>query len=303
MPNEMIHSVTGFFDQNMREKLCTTSKAMGIYADVANQIYIFKAFLLLATTLLLLFNCLLVIPKGSFKHLFDEHEQSSSSSSTIYDDTNTENYLYSTNNTSSELADTEEKDSSVSSLYKTFKAKFMNIEFNYTLPIPENNICQNASVFVFVPSRPTASDRRTAIRSTWYAERPSNVVFKFVLGRTNDAVITNLLAEEQKQFNDLILYDIEDTYENLYLKVHAAFNWQQTFCNSTKYVLKADDDTIVDLNRLQYWIKNKFDGYQTKNPSIIFGSVWRRGRPIRNKNHRWYVSREVYPKLSYNRYT
>jgi hypothetical protein len=47
-----------------------------------------------------------------------------------------------------------------------------------------------------------------------------NIVLKFVVGwPSNDNDIFDLLLEEFSQLDDLILYDIEDTYANLYFKV------------------------------------------------------------------------------------
>jgi hypothetical protein len=39
----------------------------------------------------------------------------------------------------------------------------------------------------------------------------------------------------------------------------AIFQWQQTFCSSAKFLLKIDDDLVVDLDRLDFWIKNRYE--------------------------------------------
>jgi hypothetical protein len=46
-----------------------------------------------------------------------------------------------------------------------------------------------------------------------------NITLKFVVGWPSDKDNFDMLLEEFLQLNDLILYDIEDSYANLYLKV------------------------------------------------------------------------------------
>uniref|UniRef100_A0A915D6H1 Hexosyltransferase n=1 Tax=Ditylenchus dipsaci TaxID=166011 RepID=A0A915D6H1_9BILA len=174
---------------------------------------------------------------------------------------------------------------------KNFVAKFENLQFDYNLPIPvEKDLvaCKNATLLVFVPSRPTAFEVRSDIRSSWAADKSRRSRY------------LDLLAGEQKEFNDLIIYDIEDTYVNLYLKV-IFYTKELIFMNSV-ILIKADDDTIVHLNRLLYWTRNELDAHQAQHPSIIFGGVWKLGRPIRDKSHKWYVPKEIYPSRVFPNY-
>lgn len=39
---------------------------------------------------------------------------------------------------------------------------------------------------------------------------------------------------------------------------YAGLKWQQTYCPDVEWVAKADDDTVVDLRRLDFWIDHKF---------------------------------------------
>ncbi|KAL7071727.1 hypothetical protein ACQ4LE_009181, partial [Meloidogyne hapla] len=103
------------------------------------------------------------------------------------------------------------------------------------------------------------------------------------------------MQEELIKFDDLIIYDIDDSYRNLYLKVYVAFQWQQIFCSNTQYILKTDDDTIVDFDRLLWWIDNDFAHRVAKYPASVFGGMIKKSTPIRNQDHRWYVSPVDFP--------
>lgn len=69
-----------------------------------------------------------------------------------------------------------------------------------------------------------------------------------------------------------------------------ALQWQQAFCRRVKYVLKTDDDTIVQVDRLLYWINKEMDPITTKRyPASIFGGPWTGTKVIRDKKNKWYV--------------
>uniref|UniRef100_A0A915EMH5 Hexosyltransferase n=1 Tax=Ditylenchus dipsaci TaxID=166011 RepID=A0A915EMH5_9BILA len=178
-----------------------------------------------------------------------------------------------------------------------FEIKFSNIHIIYKMAVfpSDKHFCENAFLFVFIPTRPSSFEIREAIRSSWVGDRPIGVAVKFVVGLPKNAEVFDAMLEEQNVFGDLIMYDIEDTYENLILKVHAAFNWQQAYCAKAEYILKTDDDTIVDLHRLLYWIERDIAHYKLNQPAIICGGIWKKSIPLRNKKHKWYVPYDVFP--------
>ncbi|KAI1697859.1 galactosyltransferase domain-containing protein [Ditylenchus destructor] len=138
------------------------------------------------------------------------------------------------------------------------EATFANLHLKYNILIPSNptNHCNDAELFVFIAIRSHSFDIRQIIRSAW--ANPENIgnktVEKFAIGHLNDELTMQQLFEEQETFNDLILYDHPDEYRQLYIKIHATFNWQQKVCPNVKYIFRADDDIVVDLPRLRYWI-------------------------------------------------
>uniref|UniRef100_A0A915LEY3 Hexosyltransferase n=1 Tax=Meloidogyne javanica TaxID=6303 RepID=A0A915LEY3_MELJA len=99
---------------------------------------------------------------------------------------------------------------------------FKNLKINYTIILPTpNGICpQKTKMFVFVPSRADGFYTRHMIRSSWganLAER--SIVLKFIVGWPQEQKVFELMQEELIKYDDLVVYDIDDSYRNLYLKV------------------------------------------------------------------------------------
>ncbi|KAI1719449.1 galactosyltransferase domain-containing protein [Ditylenchus destructor] len=181
--------------------------------------------------------------------------------------------------------------------FREFRVVFanLNIPYNISIPFPGTDPCGNASLFVFIPTRPQSFDIRTAIRTSWASNLEPNSVVQFIVGVPDDPELITLLLGEWNMFNDLILFDIPDTYLNLYLKIHAALTWQQNFCPNAKFILKSDDDTVVDIVRLNTWIAYSLEKIHKRIPRVIFGGIWKGTKPIRTKTHKWYVPTNVYP--------
>lgn len=93
-------------------------------------------------------------------------------------------------------------------------------------------------------------DRRDVIRDTWKkAYTNSTHYVKFVV--STNAASDNQLENEATVYKDmLILYDLVDSYRNLTRKVLATLQWVDRNLNYS-YLLKADDDSFVLLDKLE----------------------------------------------------
>ena len=70
----------------------------------------------------------------------------------------------------------------------------------------------------------------------------------FLLGLPNDTETKILLKNEAEENDDILQINVEDSYHTLSYKSLSGFIWVQKFCsNSTKYLLKIDDDVEM------YW--------------------------------------------------
>uniref|UniRef100_A0A183BUQ6 Hexosyltransferase n=1 Tax=Globodera pallida TaxID=36090 RepID=A0A183BUQ6_GLOPA len=184
---------------------------------------------------------------------------------------------------------------------QTFRIEFSNFLLNYSIINPPK--CEaDTNLFIFVPSRPEAQYRRQQIRESWAADlKRENATLRFVVGWPLRYEF-DLLLEEFLTFSDLILYDVEDTYANLYVKVYVSFQWQQRFCRNAKFVLKTDDDAVVDVERLSWWIDHEFARKVALYPASVFGGLWRGVKVIRERTHQWHVSRALYAAKKYPPY-
>ncbi|KAI6212730.1 Hexosyltransferase [Aphelenchoides besseyi] len=113
-------------------------------------------------------------------------------------------------------------------------------------------------------------------------DKPSDYRVLFIVGRREDSALNKLLDEEQRQFGDVIRYSAEDKYELLHVKVHAAFSWQQKFCPQARYLLKTDDDTVVDLSRMNYFVQSEFNALLKNYPKSFICNRWGGKRPLRD---------------------
>lgn len=153
---------------------------------------------------------------------------------------------------------------------------------NFTLPAPNRT---NQSTIVICLSARENFERRAAIRETW-AKGNDNVYFIIggpVPGNTEDMDMedplstSNLLFREQQLFADIIDVIHPDTYRSLPYKLHAGTRWVMKNIESVHWVVKADDDVVVRVKLLQFFVLRKLNPF---HPQVI-GSVAVGARPHR----------------------
>ncbi|KAH3838621.1 hypothetical protein DPMN_112030 [Dreissena polymorpha] len=101
--------------------------------------------------------------------------------------------------------------------------------------------------------------------------------------------------------DNIIQANFTDTYRNLTYKAISGLRWAQENCPNTTYVLKTDDDIVVDIHRvvrlMKAYIENKWG-----KKNILAGYIWPHMNVDRNKSSKWYVSPEEFPKPFYLKY-
>ena len=121
-------------------------------------------------------------------------------------------------------------------------------------------------VFIFTPSAAVASgkyyQRRQSVRKTWAKEAKEeyNMTVVFVLGLNKNQSINDLIRKESEKHQDIIQFDFIDAYFNFTLKVLAMFEWIHNNCPNTEYILKADDDVVVNIRKLLATVKTVEQG-------------------------------------------
>ncbi|KAH7951637.1 lactosylceramide 1,3-N-acetyl-beta-D-glucosaminyltransferase [Rhipicephalus sanguineus] len=160
--------------------------------------------------------------------------------------------------------------------------------------INQLNVCLSGTpvdyVF-FVLSAAHHTEQRTIIRRTWVEEalRCSRNRVLFIFGKPSTAELQSALEFESRQYGDIVQGDFWDTYRNLSLKVVMMLRWALDHCPQARFLVKMDDDSFPNLS-------NIYRVMYGQTEDSIYGEI-RRGSVVnRNRNSKWYVSYEEYPR-------
>ncbi|KAL8606200.1 hypothetical protein ACOMHN_043418 [Nucella lapillus] len=162
-------------------------------------------------------------------------------------------------------------------------------------------------LLVLVPSVASHVAIRQAIRDTWaspyFRSWPGGVYVVadkvkvvFVFGVTSSTDDVQQLGKEERRYGDIVQYDFKDSYRNLTLKMAAAFRWTRQFCPLTKFILKVDEDTMVNfpvLIRLRHVLSARSARF------ILEHAI---PAPLPMRHGKWKVSHEEYPYHKYPPY-
>ena len=138
---------------------------------------------------------------------------------------------------------------------------------------------------------------RLAIRQNWGSVREyggEHVRVVFLIGQSNDG-FDSFLLKESEQYGDIIVGNFQDSYKNLTYKSIMGLHWVTNYCNSTRYVLRTDDDVVVNTYKLVHFLREVDSGSQSSK--FLYCNVEGQGigvLPIRNKYHKFYVNMTDY---------
>lgn len=147
-------------------------------------------------------------------------------------------------------------------------------------------------------------DRRTLVRKTWgsVCKRSSTTAgasspaalcrLGFVMGTTKDQSLERKVREEADRYGDVVRSNFEDSYYNLSLSTVTALRWAHESCSDYKYLLKADDDTFVNLAALGRYLATS----ARRRRKAIYGYLMKGFRPNRDRNSKWFTSPQLYNK-------
>ncbi|KAK2141750.1 hypothetical protein LSH36_1048g00025 [Paralvinella palmiformis] len=151
-------------------------------------------------------------------------------------------------------------------------------------------------VVVFIQSSHSNSYQRELIRTTWangsyYVNDESPYVF-FVSGlETLCQCVTAEMRKEILVRQDVLLLNMDDTYDRLTIKGLLAMAWiEQRFGSSVRVIIKTDDDVILNTFRWTSILKGPMFFGRTR---FILGYVWQRSAVKRTG--RYAVSVREYP--------
>ena len=176
----------------------------------------------------------------------------------------------------------------------------------YPYIINEANKCpegkQQPFLVLLIATEARQVEARDSIRQTWGNESLApglGLVRLFLLG-TNKGELGRLqqrtLESESQRHHDILQQDFLDTYNNLTIKTLMGMNWVAVHCPRASYVMKTDSDMFVNTD---YLIHKLLRPELNPKKNYFTGDVMWDREPIRNKNSKWYMSAEQYPKEKY----
>lgn len=168
----------------------------------------------------------------------------------------------------------------------------------YDYVVKPKDLCdEKTHMLVLIHSFHPYADRRRAIRSTWgsiahggqWPRRKINesVKLAFVLGRHKDPGLDDMCAEENEVNNDIIQGSFMDSYNNMTLKSLLGLRFFIQHCPQAKFLLKSDDDMIVNIPHLLNVLRSTPMQRSVMGPLNQGAKVYRSGK--------WKLSQEQYP--------
>uniref|UniRef100_A0A665V406 Hexosyltransferase n=1 Tax=Echeneis naucrates TaxID=173247 RepID=A0A665V406_ECHNA len=140
-------------------------------------------------------------------------------------------------------------------------------------------------------------DKRQVVRRTWgkegHFQNGVSIRTVFLLGvprnRTALPLWDRLLAYESQTFQDILLWDFEDTFFNLTLKETHFLKWVNTTCPHVKFIFKGDADVYVNVENILEMLQG-----QKPDEDLFVGDIIIHAKPIRRRSSKYYVPEFVY---------
>ena len=168
---------------------------------------------------------------------------------------------------------------------------------------PKDSICRpnsNTSVLLltFVAIAPHLFDKRMLIRNTWGNKNlTQDMRLIFAVGRSKNETVNKMIIDESNLFNDIIQKNFTDSYYNLTTKIMMSFKWISKYCQNSKYVLRINDDVVVNTFSLIDYLKS----IQYRQ-NQIFGWVVYNAWVKRDMNSKFFIPYSVFNHSYYDTY-
>ncbi|CAG2204588.1 unnamed protein product [Mytilus edulis] len=163
-----------------------------------------------------------------------------------------------------------------------------------------NNVvkCKGKNLFllVFVHMAPGNFAGRILIRSTFGSIlkfHNKRIEYVFVLGKTENATLQKDLENESKIYMDIIQGNYIDSYRNLTYKLVFSLFWLNNFCKNAKFVIKMDDDIIINIPLVILYLTEKLK--TGKSVNVLECQTITKNIPVRESNKKWFITPEEYP--------
>lgn len=160
------------------------------------------------------------------------------------------------------------------------------------------------SVFLLlmVVTAPGHFPRRDVIRNTygsedqWPALKRGVFTTVFLLGKTFNDTQQKMIDKEAQTYGDIVQEDFIDTYANLSRKTVMGLKWVTNHCRHTTFVMKIDDDSMINQGRFLWIFKDSSLTNWTAAETMLNAPV------LRSTTSKYFISEEYYPAPTYPPY-
>ncbi|XP_059053275.1 beta-1,3-galactosyltransferase 5 [Achroia grisella] len=172
-----------------------------------------------------------------------------------------------------------------------------------TLISPSSEACIEKQFLVIIV---TSYVGHVELRSIHRRAMPSsllksmNITRIFLLAKIppNERYITQeAIKDESRIFDDILQGSFQENYRNLTYKHLMGLQWASTVCIPS-YILKVDDDIVYNLESTHKLLLE----INKSNDNLLMGYMLNNTKPRRNKQNKWYVTWEEYPRNEYPPY-
>ncbi|CDJ49588.1 hypothetical protein, conserved [Eimeria brunetti] len=176
------------------------------------------------------------------------------------------------------------------------------VQTNWQLLITPKVSCAADPPFAALVTMTGAADAeaRAVVRSTWGGISrvgKRRVRLFFVLGIVSSQEVQRAVEEEAEKYGDILQHSAPDKYRHLTYKTITAFRWLADACPEAKFLVKADADIFIDMNKLLRYLSTHED------ETNVAAGVLRTNVPvIREPSNRNYEDPGVYSPSTYPPY-
>jgi beta-1,3-galactosyltransferase 2 len=179
------------------------------------------------------------------------------------------------------------------------KSKIDQNDNNFVIN-PGKRVCGKSKgkthlIVSFTPLSVDYFKRRELIRRTWCSnEKRKGIKNIFVVGLSLNTTINKQLLNESQVYGDILQINVLDTFQSLTNKTVFGIKWMSEYCDNAKFIMKIDDDMVVNLHRVIEYFKLKENDSSTKSSKIYGHCKHKYMFPKRDRKNKHYISREDY---------
>ena len=197
------------------------------------------------------------------------------------------------------------------SLLGPYNTTHITVEDNYTQLIDINNFsfiinpqpCKEYPagllLMIIISSNPNNRENRMVIRNTWGRNHDSIKVV-FMVGEPENVTAAQLVKNESAKFGDIVQGNFVDVYRNMTYKHVMGLKWVAHHCPTAKYVLKTDDDILLNSREMSHFLARELSPWGAKD--LITCQVLVNAKVQRSKKSKWKVTTEEYGASHYPTY-